>query len=107
VSRKLKKKKKKKEKNMPAPILTLLGGVAAAAVAFVLWLVKINRIMRTTPAEALKISPNRWTKEEIVETYRRIEKSPLDWTPHLPPKVDRRYIVVGGSGLWLSFCLAS
>ncbi|PKS10524.1 hypothetical protein jhhlp_002277 [Lomentospora prolificans] len=84
---------------MPETIPAVLGGGAAAAVAFALWLAKINNVMRTTPADALKVSPHRWTKEEIIETYRRIEENPIDWTPHLPPKLDRRYIIVGGSGL--------
>lgn len=70
-------------------------GLAAAALLY-LW--KINLAMSTTPPEALRISPDRWTPEQVKRTFERLEKEPIDWTPHLPPKLDRRYIVVGGSG---------
>ena len=36
-----------------------------------------------------------------METFERIEKKPIDFTPHLPPKLERRYIVVGASGKFL------
>ncbi|KAK2022477.1 3-beta hydroxysteroid dehydrogenase/isomerase [Colletotrichum zoysiae] len=62
-----------------------------------LW--KINRAMSTIYPKAQRISPDRWTPEKVKRTFERIEKQPIDWTPYLPPKLDRRYIVVGGSGL--------
>ncbi|KAL0936423.1 3-beta hydroxysteroid dehydrogenase/isomerase family [Colletotrichum truncatum] len=67
--------------------------------ALVLYLWKINRSMSTTPPEALRVSPDRWTPEQVKQTFERLEKQPIDWTPHLPPKLDRRYIIVGGAGL--------
>ncbi|KAF6830168.1 3-beta hydroxysteroid dehydrogenase/isomerase family [Colletotrichum musicola] len=70
-------------------------GLAAATLLY-LW--KINRAMLTTPPEALRISPDRWTPEQVKRTFERVDQEPVDWTPHLPPKLDRRYIVVGGSG---------
>jgi len=51
-----------------------------------------------TPEEALKISPHRWTKDEIRETYQRITEKPIDSKPYPPPKLGRRYIVTGSSG---------
>jgi hypothetical protein len=54
--------------------------------------------MSGTPEEALKISPHRWTKDEILETYKRIAERPIDSKSHLPPKLGRRYIVTGSSG---------
>jgi hypothetical protein len=64
--------------------------------ALYLWL--INRAIVTVPQEVQRISPHRWTEKEMKETYSRIEEASLDFTPHLPPKLDRRYIVVGSSG---------
>ncbi|KAF9876559.1 3-beta hydroxysteroid dehydrogenase isomerase family [Colletotrichum karsti] len=69
------------------------------ATAVVLYLWRINILMTSTPPEALRVSPKRWSPEEIKRTFERVEKQPVDWTPHLPPKLDRRYVVVGGSGL--------
>ncbi|CAI4216701.1 unnamed protein product [Parascedosporium putredinis] len=83
---------------MPETIPTVIGGGAVAFAALALWLAHINRYMGTTPPEALAFTPHRWTKKEITDTYDRIKNGGLDWTPHLPPKLDRRYIVVGGSG---------
>ncbi|KAK3388840.1 hypothetical protein B0T20DRAFT_86705 [Sordaria brevicollis] len=70
-------------------------------VAGALWIYGVNRTMNTVPPEALKLSPesNRWSKEHMRETYERVKKNPIDIKKHIPPKLDRRYIVVGGSGL--------
>lgn len=54
--------------------------------------------MGIPPAEALALSPRRWTDEEIRETYERVCKEPLYYRQLLPPKLERRHIVVGGSG---------
>ncbi|KAK3489242.1 uncharacterized protein B0T23DRAFT_197010 [Neurospora hispaniola] len=73
----------------------------AVVIVGALWVYGVNRTMRTVPPTALKLSPNsnRWSKEYIRETYERVKKNPVDIKKHLPPKMDRRYIVVGGSGL--------
>lgn len=71
-------------------------GVFVAFVSFYLW--HLNRAMSGIPDEVSKISPHRWTSEEIKETYARVVKNPIEDSAHLPPKLDRRYIVVGGSG---------
>ncbi|KAK8050475.1 hypothetical protein PG994_012205 [Apiospora phragmitis] len=77
-----------------------LASAAAAALALaVLYFWKLNRALAATPPEVLALSPHRWTKQEIRDTYARLEQSPLRWAAHLPPaRPDRRYIVVGGSG---------
>ncbi|RYO91088.1 hypothetical protein DL766_003348 [Monosporascus sp. MC13-8B] len=68
-------------------------------VIFFLYLYHINYAMSGTPEEALKVSPDRWTEKEMRKTYRRISDHPIDFTKHLPRKQERRYTVVGGSGL--------
>jgi len=63
-----------------------------------LYLLHINAAINGTPEDALKLSPNRWTEDEIKETYQRICEKPISSTEHLPPKLGRRYIVTGSSG---------
>jgi nucleoside-diphosphate-sugar epimerase len=71
-----------------------------AVFLFLAWYIRrVERALKSTPKEALRRSPHRWTEEEIKSTYRRICEHPIDITPHLPPKQSRRYVVVGGSGL--------
>ena len=79
------------------PLLGLGALVILILLAF--YLRHVNNGMKTVPHEALKLSPHRWTDEEIRRTYKQISEKPLDWTPHLPPRLERRYVVVGGSGL--------
>lgn len=54
--------------------------------------------MSTPPAEALALSPRRWTDEEIRETYKRVCNEPANYRQWLAPKLERRYIIFGGSG---------
>jgi len=70
----------------------------AVALAALLYLYKINASMRSVPAEIAQLSPHRWAKEEIRETYERLKKQPLGFDKLLPPRLNRRYVVVGGSG---------
>lgn len=76
-------------------------GVFVALVSYYFW--HLNRALSGIPDEASKVSPHRWTPEEIKATYAKVAKNPIDDTAHLPPKLERRYIVVGGSGEH-SFC---
>ncbi|KAH7034912.1 uncharacterized protein B0I36DRAFT_360373 [Microdochium trichocladiopsis] len=73
-------------------------GVLALTVLGIAWLWSLNGKMKGVPPEALAVSPHRWTETEMRETYGRISKHPIDWTSHLPPKLDRRYVVTGGYG---------
>ncbi|KAI0878999.1 3-beta hydroxysteroid dehydrogenase/isomerase [Hypoxylon argillaceum] len=73
----------------------------AAAVLFFLgvaYLWRLNTVMSQTPPGAIHASPYRWADHEVKETYKRIKAKPIDWTKHLPPKANRRYVVTGGSG---------
>jgi len=77
-------------------IASSLGG---AATLLLLYLYRINSLLHSVPPEAQAASPHRWTEEEIRETYERVRSKPIDYAPHLPPKRERRYVVVGGSGM--------
>ncbi|KAI6084792.1 NAD(P)-binding protein [Hypoxylon rubiginosum] len=76
-------------------LLTAVAGVLGIGIA---WVWKVNSAMKETPPEVLAASPHRWTVKEMRETYQRIKEHSIDWTAHLPPKLDRRYIITGGSG---------
>jgi hypothetical protein len=77
----------------------IAAGMVGVLTLLFLYLAKVNWGMKTTPPEALKYAPKRWTSEQCRAAYGRIEKKPVDWAPYLPPKLERRYIVVGGSGM--------
>ncbi|KAI1840051.1 hypothetical protein JX266_013742 [Neoarthrinium moseri] len=70
--------------------------ILAVALAY---LFRINQLLKGTPDEIRKLSGSRWTADQLRTTYRRLEKKSIDYTDKLPPKLDRRYIVTGGSGL--------
>ncbi|KAK4648424.1 uncharacterized protein QC761_109920 [Podospora bellae-mahoneyi] len=65
----------------------------------VFWLYRFNSALRSTPEEARKFSPKRWTKEQVKEAYENVKKNPVNFLKHVPPAQERRYIIVGGSGL--------
>ncbi len=71
--------------------------IAIVLIALV-WLYRINSAMQAVPEQAAKASPHRWTPQQIQETYERVKKTPVDFTKHLPPRLDRRYVVFGGAG---------
>lgn len=70
-------------------------------VGVVFYLLHINRLLSSTPDEVRRLTPQRWTREAVEEMYRRLEKRPIttdSYKDRLPPKLERRYIVTGGSG---------
>ena len=64
-----------------------------------LYLYHVDRGMSQVPDEAHRFSPRRWTVDEIKQAYQRNVDSPVNVTEHLPPKQNRRYVIVGGSGI--------
>lgn len=69
----------------------------------VIYLFQLNRLLSRTPEEVRKLSPTRWTKELLQETYAKLSQKPISiatYADQLPPKLERRYIVTGGSGTW-------
>lgn len=71
-------------------VLAVLGGV--------LYLQHVGRAINRVPPEALAASLKRFTDEEILDTARQLQKSPMDVRPFLGSRTGRRYVVVGGSG---------
>lgn len=72
--------------------------VYAVLLAVVLYLYRVNQLLKGTPAEIRKLSGSRWTATQLRATYHRLERSPVDYTDRLPPRLERRYVVTGGSG---------
>lgn len=67
----------------------------------VIYLIQLNRLLTGTPEEARRLSPKRWTKELLQETYAELSKKPISistYADRLPPKLQRRYVITGGSG---------
>ncbi|KAL3451286.1 hypothetical protein BJX65DRAFT_293803 [Aspergillus insuetus] len=73
--------------------------VSCVAVLGILYLYHVNRAMCIVPEEARRLSPHRWTVDELKAAYKQAVHAPVDVTKSLPPRQNRRYIVVGGSGL--------
>ncbi|KAL4972158.1 hypothetical protein BDW66DRAFT_163084 [Aspergillus desertorum] len=73
--------------------------ILCIAVIGFIYLNHVNNAMYNVPEEARRLSPQRWTVDEIKAAYKRAIHNPIDVTKSLPPRQGRRYIVVGGSGL--------
>ncbi|RDA94157.1 hypothetical protein CP533_6581 [Ophiocordyceps camponoti-saundersi (nom. inval.)] len=68
----------------------------------------VNRIMKQTPPEVLDDLEPPLTPDRARLIYQRVKEHGIDWTANLPPAKDRRYLIVGGSGLigWhIALCL--
>lgn len=76
------------------PVLAVL----AALLALYLW--KVNQLLLGTPDEIRQVAGQRWTPEQLRRVYERLQDEPIDHTDKLPPRLERRYVVTGGSGEW-------
>lgn len=76
-------------------------GAASLLLLTYTYLSRLSSILKSTPEAVLKVSPKRWTKEELRQAYQRLEKNLIttkSYADRIPPKLDRRYIITGGSG---------
>lgn len=76
-----------------------LAACGILSVLSIAYLVRLNVMLKGTPAEARGIVTP-WTEELRRKAYKELENNPVDWTADLPPKLDRRYIITGGNGEW-------
>ncbi|KAK4140046.1 uncharacterized protein C8A04DRAFT_32464 [Dichotomopilus funicola] len=68
----------------------------------ILYLFRLNQLLLSTPDEIAKITSPPWTDKLLQETYAHLETNPIDpasYASRIPPKLERRYIITGGSGL--------
>ncbi|KAI9687422.1 MAG: hypothetical protein M1820_010446 [Bogoriella megaspora] len=63
------------------------------------YLIHVNNGFYQVPGEVRELAAPEWTEVEIRKTYQNVCENPIDFTPHLPPALKRRYVIVGGSGL--------
>lgn len=78
--------------------ISALAYISLALFILGVYLYRLNSILKSQPPDALKLSPHRWTEEEIRAAYDKYVKDPIDMRKSLPPRTGNRYIVVGGSG---------
>ena len=72
--------------------------LAAGVLCLVLYALRLNWVLSHTPQEAAACAGEPLTKEYIQDAFERVKRDGIDWVGKLPPRKDRRYIVVGGSG---------
>lgn len=86
-----------------APRLGVTAAVYLTLLALgMVYLVNLNRLLSTTPGAFKKLVPERWTRQTIEATSARLIREPIttaSYAAQLPPRLTRRYIVTGGSGL--------
>ena len=75
-----------------------------AVISLVLYLLRIDQLLRRTPDEVKQLSGPRWTRAQLQKTYERLKETPISYNDKLPPKLDRRYVITGGSGEWCIPC---
>ncbi|KAK3365109.1 hypothetical protein B0T24DRAFT_537431 [Lasiosphaeria ovina] len=78
--------------------------LAAIAIGLILaaHLARLNWVLGGTPSAIRKIADNSWSRTLLLATYKRIQANPITtktYAGRIPPKLNRRYIVTGGSGL--------
>ena len=69
-----------------------------------IYLFRLNQLISRTPEQVRKLSPStsRWTTALLRETYQKLDTNPIttkSYASRIPPKLERRYVVTGGSGL--------
>jgi hypothetical protein len=80
-------------------ILLMLFLLLAASIAYAaVFIVRLNRLMGETPAEAAAHCGAPIAPEKIRSVHQQTLDEPPNWRSKLPKKQDRRYIIVGGSG---------
>lgn len=79
--------------------MSITGLLAFTLLGCVFWMYRVNNAMKCVPQKARDVS-RPWSKQETRAAFERVKARPISFVEHLPPKLDRRYIIVGGSGMW-------
>ncbi|KAH8176051.1 3-beta hydroxysteroid dehydrogenase/isomerase family protein [Sarocladium implicatum] len=86
--------------NVAMCLNSILSSTAVIAICLlVAYAYQINALMSAAPRDANYLAGEPLTAETIKATRERLQKQPINYEKFLPKKKDRRYIVVGGSGL--------
>ncbi|VUC20989.1 unnamed protein product [Clonostachys rosea] len=73
--------------------------VGALILCLLLFFIRINLMFKKTPAEFRILAGSRWDQKLLSQTYKELDENPINYASQLPPKLNRRYVVTGGSGL--------
>jgi len=76
--------------------MELLPIILTVLVLAIIYLWHVQRALNSVPTDAEPFLSPPWTTEMINEAY---DSPDVDYVSSLPPKLERRYVVVGGSGL--------
>ncbi|KEY70839.1 hypothetical protein S7711_08538 [Stachybotrys chartarum IBT 7711] len=77
----------------------LIVGMLAVGSLGLIYLARINYLLKQVPVEVQKFLGPEWTAERLKRTYRELEEHPITFHSGIPPKLERRYVVTGGNGL--------
>jgi hypothetical protein len=72
--------------------------LTCVSVLVLVYLAFVNYLLKGVPSEVEKLSSPRWTTDKLKMTYDELDEQSIDYTKKLPPRLSRRYIVVGGNG---------
>lgn len=72
--------------------------LALGVICLVFYTLRLNWVLSHTPQEVVDRAGEPLTRENVWDAFERVKKDGIDWEGKLPPRKDRRYIVVGGSG---------
>ncbi|KAL7909422.1 hypothetical protein GGI35DRAFT_493356 [Trichoderma velutinum] len=72
--------------------------LAVGVICSVLYLLRLNWVLSHTPQEVIDRVGEPLTKDYVRDVFERVKREGIDWEGKLPPRKNRRYIVVGGSG---------
>ncbi|KAL7802866.1 hypothetical protein V8C43DRAFT_269614 [Trichoderma afarasin] len=77
--------------------------LAVGAICLVLYMLRLNWVLSHTPQEVANRAGEPLTRDYVRDVFERVKREGIDWEDRLPPRKDRRYIVVGGSGCRVSW----
>ena len=83
----------------------LILGLLCSATALLAYLRHVNRLLSTIPEDLQRVKSKPWTRQQLKGAYARLEEKPADvasYADRLPGRLERRYLVTGGSGKCLA-----
>lgn len=85
-------------------MLEITVALLVLAAGLALYVVRVNAVMLRTPSEAEAHAGKPLTAERIRRALGEVKESGIDWYDNLPPRKERRYVIVGGSGELFCAC---
>ena len=77
----------------------VITALCALVVLLTGYLYRVNKVLDSRHPAWAKFCSQPWTREDMWEAYEKCKTNPTSLKEHLPPKLSRRYIVFGGSGV--------